>query len=153
MESFFEGTPTIFNAVYCCPVVLFLAYVPHLLRRSYVSKKLKSEGKQFTIANSRLNVSNAIDDTSDGHIISRLTGCHQNGLEAFSYFSVAVSLALATSVPKPVVNGAANLFTFLRIVYTAVYLSSANGPLRSVIWVLGVAVTVALMCCAAIRYQ
>ena len=85
--------------------------------------------------------------------MSRLVGCHTNGLEAFSYYSIAVILAICTKVDKELLSGVAGAFVACRVAYTAVYLSPLNGPLRTLTFIGGVVCSVFLMLTAASNYE
>ena len=54
-------------------------------------------------------------------LIARLHGCHQNGLEAFSYFAAAVALCVASGVEEAKIDRLANIFLAQRVIYSYVY--------------------------------
>ena len=80
------------------------------------------------------------DDSEFGKAVTRLTGCHQNGLEAFATFAAAVALAMLGRVPAASVDFWAQAFVATRIVYNWIYITGVEawkGPMRSVVWALG----------------
>eukprot|EP00981_Chlorochromonas_danica_P012342 scaffold4841_cov259-Ochromonas_danica.AAC.15 len=75
----------------------------------------------------------ALDDSPLGRSLAIYVGCNQNGMEALIYFPACLLSALSVRVDKEIIESAAGLFLTLRVIYTAIYLSSLNGPLRTVI--------------------
>ena len=83
-------------------------------------------------------------------IASRALGAHQNGIEAFPFFAIAVLLAEFRGGPQRLVNELAVLFLIVRIAYVFTYLG--NRPtLRSILWIIGLAINVAIFFLPAIR--
>lgn len=112
-------------------IVLVLAYIPHLFKKSLLTKKLKEAGKQYATANSRGLSALMIDDTPLGMKIANVAGCHQNGLEAFAYYSAAMLSCLVCNVDGVALSGAATVFIIIRCLYTYVYMGPLNGPPRT----------------------
>ena len=72
-------------------------------------------------------------------VASRALGAHQNGVEAFPFFAVAVLLAEFRLGPQHLIDELAVLFLIVRIAYVFTYLG--NRPmLRSILWSLGFAI-------------
>lgn len=69
---------------------------------------------------------------------------HQNGMEGFAFFAVAVVIAQMRGAPQNVADGLAVAYVALRFAYDAAYLAGA-ASLRSAIWALALAVNVALL--------
>jgi uncharacterized MAPEG superfamily protein len=69
---------------------------------------------------------------------------HQNGLEGFAFFAVAVVIAQVRGAPQNIADGLAMAYVALRFAYDAAYLAGA-ASLRSAIWALALAVNVALL--------
>ena len=70
---------------------------------------------------------------------ARALGAHQNGIEAFPFFAVAVLLAEFRGGPQRLINELAVLFLIVRIAYVFTYLG--NRPtLRSILWSIGFAI-------------
>ena len=83
-------------------------------------------------------------------IAARSLGAHQNGIEAFPFFAVAILLAEFRACPPRLVDELAVLFVIVRIAYVFTYLG--NRPtLRSILWSLGFAINVAIFFMPAIR--
>jgi uncharacterized MAPEG superfamily protein len=83
-------------------------------------------------------------------IAARSLGAHQNGIEAFPFFAVAILLAEFRACPQRLVDELAVLFVIVRIAYVFTYLG--NRPtLRSILWSLGFAINVAIFFMPAIR--
>jgi len=74
---------------------------------------------------------------------ARAWGAHQNGIEAFPFFAVAVLLAEFRDAPQNLVNELALLFVIVRLAYVLTYIG--NRPtLRSILWVIGFGINVAI---------
>ena len=72
-------------------------------------------------------------------IRARALGAHQNGIETFPFFAVAVLLAEFRLAPQHLIDELAVLFLIVRIAYVFTYLG--NRPtLRSILWSLGFAI-------------
>ena len=83
-------------------------------------------------------------------IAARALGAHQNGIEAFPFFAIAVLLAEFRGGPQRYVNELAVLFVIVRIAYVFTYLG--NRPtLRSILWNLGFAINCAIFFLPVIR--
>src|ERR1700679_4010291 len=79
----------------------------------------------------------------DDPIRTRALGAHQNGIEAFPFFAIAVLLAEFRGGPQRLVDELAVLFLIVRISYVFTYLG--NRPtLRSILWIIGLAINVAI---------
>src|SRR6202521_129815 len=79
----------------------------------------------------------------DDPLRARALGAHQNGIEAFPFFAVAVLLAEFRAAPQNLVNELAVLFLIVRIAYVFTYLG--NRPtLRSILWSIGFAINLAI---------
>src|SRR5947199_739820 len=83
-------------------------------------------------------------------IRARALGAHQNGIEAFPFFAVAVLLAEFRLEPLRTIDELAVLFLIVRIAYVFTYLG--NRPtLRSILWSIGFAINIAIFFLPAIR--
>jgi uncharacterized MAPEG superfamily protein len=83
-------------------------------------------------------------------IRARALGAHQNGIEAFPFFAVAVLLAEFRLGPLHLIDELAVLFLIVRIAYVFTYLG--NRPtLRTILWSLGFAINVAIFFLPAVR--
>jgi uncharacterized MAPEG superfamily protein len=83
-------------------------------------------------------------------LAARALGAHQNGIEAFPFFAVAVLLAEFRAGPQRLINELAILFLIVRIAYVLTYLG--NRPtLRSILWSIGFAINIAIFFLPAIR--
>jgi uncharacterized MAPEG superfamily protein len=83
-------------------------------------------------------------------IRSRALGAHQNGIEAFPFFAIAVLLSEFRAAPQNLINEMAVLFLIVRIAYVFTYLG--NRPsLRSILWFLGFAINTAIFFLPLIR--
>ena len=83
-------------------------------------------------------------------LAARALGAHQNGIEAFPFFAIAVVLAEFHGGPQRYINELAVLFVIVRIAYVLTYLG--NRPtLRSILWSIGFAINVAIFFLPAIR--
>ena len=83
--------------------------------------------------------SHAIPGFIEEPIGSRALGAHQNGIEAFPFFAIAVLLAEFRGGPQRFVNELAVLFLIVRIAYVLTYLGD-RPTLRSILWSLGFAI-------------
>jgi uncharacterized MAPEG superfamily protein len=83
-------------------------------------------------------------------IRARALGAHQNGIEAFPFFAIAVLLAEFRLGPLHLIDELAVLFLIVRIAYVFTYLG--NRPtLRSILWSLGFAINIAIFFLPAVR--
>ncbi|MEA2880996.1 MAG: hypothetical protein QOH32_215 [Bradyrhizobium sp.] len=79
----------------------------------------------------------------DDPLRARAWGAHQNGIESFPFFAVAVLLAEFRDAPQNLIDELALLFVIVRIAYVLTYLG--NRPsLRSILWVIGFAINIAI---------
>ena len=86
----------------------------------------------------------------DDAIRARALGAHQNGIEAFPFFAVAVLLAEFRLGSMRTIDELAVLFLIVRIAYVFTYLG--NRPtLRTILWSLGFAINVTIFFLPAIR--
>jgi len=83
-------------------------------------------------------------------IASRALGAHQNGIEAFPFFAIAVLLAEFRGGPQRLVNELAVLFLIVRIAYVFTYLGD-RPTLRSILWGIGFTINIAIFFLPAIR--
>ena len=83
-------------------------------------------------------------------IRARALGAHQNGIEAFPFFAVAVLLAEFRLGPLRLIDELAVLFLIVRIAYVFTYLG--NRPtLRSILWSIGFAINIGIFFLPALR--
>jgi len=83
-------------------------------------------------------------------IASRALGAHQNGIEAFPFFAVAILLAEFRASPQNLIDELAVLFVIVRVAYVLTYLG--NRPtLRSILWSIGFAINSAIFFMPALR--
>jgi uncharacterized MAPEG superfamily protein len=76
-------------------------------------------------------------------IRARALGAHQDGVEAFPFFAVAVLLAEFRGAPQNLINELAVLFLIVRTAYVLTYVG--NRPsLRAILWALGFLITVTI---------
>jgi uncharacterized MAPEG superfamily protein len=83
-------------------------------------------------------------------IASRALGAHQNGIEAFPFFAIAVLLAEFRGGPQRLINELAVLFLIVRIAYVFTYLGD-RPTLRTILWSLGLLINVAIFFLPALR--
>ena len=83
-------------------------------------------------------------------LAARALGAHQNGIEAFPFFAVAVLLAEFRAGPQRLVDELAVLFLIVRIAYVLTYLGD-RPTLRSILWNIGFAINVGIFFLPAIR--
>jgi uncharacterized MAPEG superfamily protein len=86
----------------------------------------------------------------DDPIRSRALGAHQNGIEAFPFFAIAVLLAEFRASPQRLINELAVLFLIVRIAYVLTYLGD-RPTLRSILWSIGFVINLAIFFLPAIR--
>jgi uncharacterized MAPEG superfamily protein len=86
----------------------------------------------------------------DDPIRARALGAHQNGIEAFPFFAVAVLLAEFRLGPLRLIDELAVLFLIVRIAYVFTYLGN-RSTLRSILWSLGFAINVGIFFLPMIR--
>ena len=81
---------------------------------------------------------------------ARALGAHQNGLETFPFFAIAVLLAEFRDSPQRLIDELAILFLIVRIAYVFTYLGD-RPTLRSILWNIGFAINLAIFFMPAIR--
>ena len=81
---------------------------------------------------------------------ARALGAHQNGIEAFPFFAIAVLLAEFRAGPQRLIDELAILFLIVRIAYVLTYLGD-RPTLRSILWSIGFAINLAIFFIPAIR--
>src|SRR5665213_2177629 len=86
----------------------------------------------------------------DDPLRARALGAHQNGIEAFPFFAVAVLLAEFRIGPQRLIDELAVLFLIVRIAYVFTYLGD-RPRLRSILWSLGFAINIAIFFMPLIR--
>jgi uncharacterized MAPEG superfamily protein len=79
---------------------------------------------------------------------ARAHAAQANSWEAFALFSAAVFAAHLTHAPQPRVDALAIAFIAIRLVYIVLYLTDRAGA-RTVVWVIGVGLYVALFTAGA----
>jgi uncharacterized MAPEG superfamily protein len=84
-------------------------------------------------------------------IRARALGAHQNGIESFPFFAIAVLLAEFRQAPQHYIDELAVLFLIVRIAYVFTYLGD-RPTLRSILWSLGFAINIAIFFLPAIRH-
>ena len=83
-------------------------------------------------------------------IRSRALGAHQNGIEAFPFFAIAVLLAEFRAGPQRLIDELAILFLIVRIAYVLTYLGD-RPTLRSILWNIGFAINIGIFFLPLIR--
>ncbi len=81
---------------------------------------------------------------------ARALGAHQNGIETFPFFAIAVLLAEFREGPQRLIDELAVLFLIVRIAYVLTYLGD-RPTLRSILWSIGFAINLAIFFMPAIR--
>ena len=74
---------------------------------------------------------------------ARAHAAHLNSFEAFPLFAAGVIIASLCKAPQPTIDGIAIAFVVTRLVYIACYLGNL-ATLRSVVWMVGMGLNVAL---------
>jgi uncharacterized MAPEG superfamily protein len=83
-------------------------------------------------------------------IRARALGAHQNGIESFPFFAVAVLLAEFHAAPQSRINELALLFLIVRIAYVFTYLGD-RPRLRSILWNIGFTINIGIFFLPLIR--
>ena len=74
---------------------------------------------------------------------ARAHAAHLNSFEAFPLFAAGVIIASLCKAPQATIDGIAIAFVATRLVYIACYLGNL-APLRSLVWMVGMGLNVAL---------
>ena len=83
-------------------------------------------------------------------IAQRALGAHQNGIETFPFFAIAVLLAEFRLAPQNRIDELAMLFLIVRTAYVLTYVG--NRPrLRSILWNLGFTINIVIFFLPLIR--
>ena len=83
-------------------------------------------------------------------IRARALGAHQNGIETFPFFAIAVLLAEFRGAPQNLINELAILFLIVRVAYVLTYIGD-RPRLRSILWNVGFIINVAIFFLPLIR--
>jgi uncharacterized MAPEG superfamily protein len=83
---------------------------------------------------------------------ARALGAHQNGIEAFPFFAVAVLLAEFRTGPQHLIDELAVLFLTVRIAYVFTYLGD-RPTLRSILWSVGFAINLGIFLSADLEHD
>ncbi|MEP7157511.1 MAG: MAPEG family protein [Betaproteobacteria bacterium] len=83
---------------------------------------------------------------------SRAHAAHLNSFEAFPLFAAGVIIAAFCRAPQPLLDGIAIAFVLVRVLYIWCYLSD-RARMRSLVWMAGLALNVALFFVAAFGAQ
>jgi uncharacterized MAPEG superfamily protein len=83
-------------------------------------------------------------------IAARALGAHQNGIEAFPFFAIAVLLAEFRTGPQRLIDELAVLFLIVRIAYVFTYLGD-RPTLRTILWSIGFAINIGIFFIPALR--
>lgn len=83
-------------------------------------------------------------------VAARALGAHQNGIEAFPFFAVAVLLAEFRAGPQRLIDDLAVLFLIVRIAYVFTYLGD-RPTLRSILWSIGLAINLGIFFMPVLR--
>jgi uncharacterized MAPEG superfamily protein len=86
----------------------------------------------------------------DDPLAARAWGAHQNGIEAFPFFAIAVLLAEFRGGPQRLIDELAVLFLIVRIAYILTYLGD-RPTLRSILWSIGLVINIGIFFLPAIR--
>ena len=86
----------------------------------------------------------------DDPMRARALGAHQNGIEAFPFFAIAVLLAEFRVAPQNLINELAMLFLIVRVAYVFTYIGD-RPRLRSILWNVGFAINVGIFFLPLIR--
>jgi uncharacterized MAPEG superfamily protein len=86
----------------------------------------------------------------DDPLRSRALGAHQNGIETFPFFAVAVLLAEFRAAPQNLINELAILFLIVRVAYVLTYLGD-RPTLRTILWNIGFVINTAIFFLPLIR--
>lgn len=85
----------------------------------------------------------------DGNLLYRIDRAHMNSVEALAPFVVPAVLAMMVGVRPTTLAALVWIYTAIRLVHLAVYLRGGNaakgGSLRTILYVAGALVTVALI--------
>jgi uncharacterized MAPEG superfamily protein len=100
-----------------------------------------------------MQVQTFMDDSPAGLLVARLTGCHQNSLEAFSYFSASIAVGIASKVDKIFLNELAYIFLVIRLAYTLNYCFGCSVVLRPLLWFAGVCICITILVAASKEIQ
>eukprot|EP00419_Tripos_fusus_P045646 CAMPEP_0172831390 /NCGR_PEP_ID=MMETSP1075-20121228/22940_1 /TAXON_ID=2916 /ORGANISM="Ceratium fusus, Strain PA161109" /LENGTH=157 /DNA_ID=CAMNT_0013673853 /DNA_START=57 /DNA_END=526 /DNA_ORIENTATION=- len=116
------------------PVAWILAYVPHFTK---VGVMLHLQGpSRYNNLTPRTTDPSKFGDAAA--LIKRCIGCHENSLESFPVFAIAVLACKMQKVKPPLAVARLCLrYLAMRVAYTAAYLSGSNnavGALRTMAW-------------------
>eukprot|EP00656_Telonema_subtile_P057337 TRINITY_DN9400_c0_g1_i6.p2 TRINITY_DN9400_c0_g1~~TRINITY_DN9400_c0_g1_i6.p2 ORF type:complete len:183 (-),score=51.37 TRINITY_DN9400_c0_g1_i6:50-598(-) len=131
--------PPLVNPVAAIPLALLTAYVPHMIKGAILATTIG-----YNNVEPRGNLDRAVhmsEGTKDKpariskdtvKMLARSKAAHENGLEAFTYFGLAVLAAVVTGVKdKSGMSSAATLFLLVRMIYNFAYIFGSNEAVAS----------------------
>lgn len=112
-------------ALLSVPIATVLAYLPHVIKGSILSKHGKYDNK-------KPRAKPSVDEKTD-ELITRLTGAHNNQLESLGVYAGAIASATAVGVSPVALGNAAAVYIGARSAYVAAYIAPqvGNGAPRS----------------------
>ncbi|KAH7098942.1 hypothetical protein BKA62DRAFT_772922 [Auriculariales sp. MPI-PUGE-AT-0066] len=128
-------------SLYSIPVVWVLAMVPHA-QKNIMAASLAPRGTVQRVQGDKEL------DTELAQRIARYEGAHQNGMEVFPLWSVAVAVGNICQVGNQTLNICSVLFVTLRIIYNYIYANQrtrAQAATRSLTWWAGIVVSMFLI--------
>lgn len=127
-------------------IAMALPYVPHALKAVAAHRKLP---KGYDLRDPRRATAEAsASNDADARYISRCQGAHQNSLESWPQFAVAVLFAMAAGVDGGTLSRASTLYVAARVAYLYAYVTGATlgvASMRSLLWFVSVGACVWLM--------
>jgi uncharacterized MAPEG superfamily protein len=151
--------PSAVNPVSAIGLSLIIAFVPHFIKAGVVGSSVGYNNVEPRQAVERMTHLQTKGKCSDGQVamVRRCKAAHENGLEAFTFFAVAVVAAIATGVQdKAALSSLCTLFLASRFCYNLVYVFGSNealAGLRSLCWFLGNGCVASLLMAAAAAYE
>ena len=147
------GSDLFLNSYFICLYVVLLAYAPHAARVVLIAR---TSDKSYNIFNPRKGVQYAIDKSSSGDQIQRLSNAHYNLLEGQAAFFGGVLSAKLAGVDCYQVDRVAQFYLALRIAYVFAYGYGAKSNMvlagmRMLIFVLSLGACVFLFYLAAVE--
>eukprot|EP00657_Telonema_sp_P-1_P007986 TRINITY_DN2843_c0_g1_i1.p1 TRINITY_DN2843_c0_g1~~TRINITY_DN2843_c0_g1_i1.p1 ORF type:complete len:161 (+),score=24.14 TRINITY_DN2843_c0_g1_i1:168-650(+) len=142
--------PPLVNPVIAIPLAMLNAYVPHLIKGGMLFSTIgydnifprRNVQRAMSMSTPTNEDKPALLDSETADFIDRCRGAHENGLEAFTYFGLAMTAALATRVSdKTTLSSVATMFLGTRVLYNVAYIFGDNdviAGMRSLLFGMGV---------------
>ncbi|TEB34205.1 hypothetical protein FA13DRAFT_1812157 [Coprinellus micaceus] len=134
-------------SLYSIPVAWLLAYIPQVIKVTTASKFTTYDNLDPRTNVSKISAKDKVDDRLKAKV-ARADAAHQNGLESFPVWSIAVLVANYAGLASRSINNTALVYLGSRVVYNYIYINQSkqwHGSSRTLVWNVGVGAALSLL--------